>query len=475
MPQLRSEWGRSVGVAAWAPDHDGGESALADACVRLKPGPGRSAAEVASHQLARVNRAIVEIVAERGYKRTTIREIARVAGISTRAFYQHYSTKEECFLWTHRLVAQRLLRQVGEAEIGASPGAARLAAAVSAVVEGWSQDPRLASFLLLAPPEVGPAALEQGRLASSALAAQLSVGFTGDATAERARLAHLLSAGILAGLSSVARALFLDGRAADLLELRDELVRWASTCWTCSVTEFEALEVAGMRAERWNERLQGSPSDEYEQEYWAASSSSDAALFHSAVLRLVASADKDSLTVRGICAAAGVPRTCFVTNFASLEDCLAVVGEAHVRTALDRASRFAKTVPPGAVRVQQGLVSLCNQIAHDPALAELCFGELVSSGEWFARRERQLVEGLAELLDDDGPISGSKERPVAVDASIGAALGLIGHEIASGSPGSICRRSPAIGYLMLAPSLGASEAVSLVCEESGPAALARAS
>jgi Bacterial regulatory proteins, tetR family len=103
LPQLRLERGESIGVAERAPDRVGGEDTSVDAYARLKPGPGRTAAEVAFHQRDRINRAVVEVVARRGYRRATIREIAGVAGISTRAFYQHYSSKGSAF-WA-RIIA----------------------------------------------------------------------------------------------------------------------------------------------------------------------------------------------------------------------------------------------------------------------------------------------------------------------------------------------------------------------------------
>ncbi len=42
--------------------------------------------------------AITELVAERGYQKTTIDSIAKGARVSLKTFYEHYASKEECFL-----------------------------------------------------------------------------------------------------------------------------------------------------------------------------------------------------------------------------------------------------------------------------------------------------------------------------------------------------------------------------------------
>lgn len=473
MPQLRLEGERPVSIEQWTLDPVAEEIASANVYARLKPGPGRSAAEVSSHQRSRINRAMIEVAASHGYGQATIREIASVASISTRAFYQNYSGKEECFLRTHCLLVGRLLRRMEEAEADAGGGSTRLEAAVGAIVEEWGRDPQLARFFLIAPHGAGPAALAQSRLAGRSLAAQLAAGFADGLESEASRAHRLISVGVFAGLSSVARALIVNGRGRDLLEFRDDLARWTSSYRSHPATELEALDAAG-QSERWCESFQTS-SSKPEQGGRAASSSGDAALLHSAVVKLAASGDRDKLTVHGICAAAGVSRTCFEAHFSDLEDCLAVIERRYAGAAWDQAFWVAETAPPGTARVQRGLTSLCNQVARDPALANLCFGELIASGEWLARRERQHVYRLAELFDMAAPITGSKRRSIALDAALGAAVGLIGNTVNEGPPGSICRRGPLIGYLTLAPLIGSSSAIDVVREESGLSELAQVS
>jgi TetR/AcrR family transcriptional regulator len=453
LPQLRLERGESIGVAERAPDRVGGEDASVDAYARLKPGPGRSAAEVAFHQRDRINRAVVEVVARRGYRRATIREIAGVAGISTRAFYQHYSSKEECFLCAHR----RVMRQPENVARRAQGSSMAHAEIIGALTEEWGRNPELARFSLFSPQEAGPAALSQSRQFDLSLSTQLAAGFA--PSFSDAWLAQAVSAGVVAGLSSVARSLILDGRGSSLLEIQDDLIQWASAL-LCSA-ELEALGIACASADRQGKTQEHpTPSSRPETEDRAALSVGDAALLHSAVVKLAASGDPEELSVRDICAAAGVSRTCFNAHFASLEDCLALVEKTQTRLALDCASRVAEMGPPGSRGVYRALISFCTQIICDPGLANLCFGEIAASGEWHARRERRLVEGLVGLLDVAGLSFPSGEGSVAIEASLGAALGLIRGEICTGSVDGLYKMTPLVGYLALAPTIGTFEAMS---------------
>jgi AcrR family transcriptional regulator len=50
---------------------------------KLRPGPGQSASDVAADQRARIQKAMIEMVAERGYETVKIRELVLLAGVSS--------------------------------------------------------------------------------------------------------------------------------------------------------------------------------------------------------------------------------------------------------------------------------------------------------------------------------------------------------------------------------------------------------
>src|SRR5581483_8986086 len=81
--------------------------------VRLPRGPHQlSREEVAASQRLRLERAITELLAERGYAAITIGELAARAGVSRGAFYEHFSGKENCLLSAYDRWAANLLESM---------------------------------------------------------------------------------------------------------------------------------------------------------------------------------------------------------------------------------------------------------------------------------------------------------------------------------------------------------------------------
>lgn len=458
MPQLRLERGGPTGTAepTTAPTTASGADIGNAPTVpyrRLKPGPGRSAAEVTSHQRARIDRAMVEVVVDRGYGRATVREIARVAGISTRAFYEHYSGKEECFLRAHRRSAQGLLRAVGAlGETGSRDD--RLPAVVDTIFEEWGNDRKVTRFLLVGPYGAGSAALNQLRLVDRSLGARL-VRCLDHSAGKGGGPVGLIANGIAVGFTTTMRSMMLDDdEGPPGSELRQELTEWALSC-SCSSSELEVLEAAEMSAE--HESPANNAGDR------APSLVGDLALLHSAVVKLAASGEGDLLAPRHICAAAGVSRRSFDLQFSNIDHCLVAAASLKVDLAIERARLVSE---PGATPESTAfrrLRALCSQVACDPALAYLCFGDTIESDEWLIRRDRLLTKHVAGLFESAGLISNSM-KGLETKASLGAVLGLLRNEVAAGRAARIDRKAPVLGYLLLAPNVGKSSAMKAICE-----------
>jgi AcrR family transcriptional regulator len=65
--------------------------------------------EVAASQRSRLIRALTELLAESGYSAVTIGELAKRASVSRGAFYEHFSSKEDCLLAAYDVFAAGLL------------------------------------------------------------------------------------------------------------------------------------------------------------------------------------------------------------------------------------------------------------------------------------------------------------------------------------------------------------------------------
>jgi len=63
----------------------------------------------------RLLQALGSIAADKGFAATTIADIVREAGVSKRTFYEHFTSKEACFLALYRAVSASALRTLSEA------------------------------------------------------------------------------------------------------------------------------------------------------------------------------------------------------------------------------------------------------------------------------------------------------------------------------------------------------------------------
>jgi AcrR family transcriptional regulator len=74
---------------------------------------------VQDSQRARILEAMVQVVADQGYPRTTVADVVRAAGVSRSTFYALLAGKEECFLEAHRLGTAVLEERIDLAMIAA--------------------------------------------------------------------------------------------------------------------------------------------------------------------------------------------------------------------------------------------------------------------------------------------------------------------------------------------------------------------
>ncbi|MGH2975993.1 MAG: TetR/AcrR family transcriptional regulator, partial [Solirubrobacterales bacterium] len=192
---------------------------------KLSPGPGKTAAEVAENQRVRIHRAMIDIVGERGYEAVTIRELAQVAGVSSRACYENFTSKEECFLRTHEGVGKRILRHVASAESHAGDAEGRLRLIFEAFAGELARDPRAARLFLVEPYVAGPEAVRQLRGAMRVLQSRVAASFV--LSPGEGEFPEQVIEAVVAGAEGVARAMLCAGRERELASLGDSLEQWA--------------------------------------------------------------------------------------------------------------------------------------------------------------------------------------------------------------------------------------------------------
>lgn len=100
--------------------------------------------------LPRIMQAAVELFVDKGIESTTIKDIAKKAGVAEGALYRHFPGKAE--LAAHLFMAnlERLSEKIsGQVETASGTGA-RLKAYIEAIFQAFEADPDLFYFLILA-------------------------------------------------------------------------------------------------------------------------------------------------------------------------------------------------------------------------------------------------------------------------------------------------------------------------------------
>lgn len=142
--------------------------------VRLPPGRhGFSREFVARSQRERLLNAVVEVVAEHGYNGATIAKIVTDASVSRRAFYEHFSGKEECFAAAYEVVSVHLRDSMLAAAEPYEEWPRRLRAELATLLKAFAADPALARFWLIEPLAAGGEIADLYRASMRALAAIL--------------------------------------------------------------------------------------------------------------------------------------------------------------------------------------------------------------------------------------------------------------------------------------------------------------
>lgn len=168
--------------------------------------------QVARSQRERLVGAMAEVMAGKGYARTSVADILRVAGVSRETFYEQFSSKEDCFMSAFE-EAYGLILTATAAGTGADSGEphAVLEQILAGYLDALAGSPALARVFLVEVYAAGPEALarraELQRGLVTALAAVLETEDRFAVEALVAAITALVTARLVAGDIEGLRAL----------------------------------------------------------------------------------------------------------------------------------------------------------------------------------------------------------------------------------------------------------------------------
>jgi AcrR family transcriptional regulator len=426
---------------------------------KLKPGPGLPATQVAEHQRARIHSAMIEIVAAHGYSAVKVREVVLLAGVSTRAFYEHFNSKEDCFLRTYEMVVRRASQRIIASQAGEPDWRARPLMVFEGFIRGLESEPDEARFALIEAYAAGPAALELARRAERTFELMLGESFA--RAPDGVTVPRLVLEGMVGGIAGVVRGRLRADRDSEIAGLGAEL-----TTWALSYPGESAGALAGLDGQAvWrNTMLEPLTLSSGEGETWPPTG--DRALLLAAVSTLFATSGYGRLTITRIRSEAKVSRKIFDANFNDVEGCFLAAlehkaGEAAMQAA--RAQAAGSSWPGGIYR---GIAALCEQVANEPLLARVCLADDFVEGSLGAQARLRLLTAMADQLGDRVPID-LRRSPLITEASGGAIWSLFHHHIVR-DWAQRQQLAASLAFMALAPVIGDVAAVSSIQSEQRP-------
>jgi AcrR family transcriptional regulator len=206
--------------------------------ARLPRGPHPLGAPgVARNQRIRIHGGMIEAVAERGYPQTSVKLVIGLAGVSRRSFYEQFSGKEECFMATFDLIANRTIKRLTEAyRTAEGDQRQRLRATLRAWGAELEQNPKAMRLAIAESQAAGAEGLRRLQkttavcegLLANALSGRCPPAADGESETNSAETLPLpVTRAIVGGLRRATQMRLLDDDTEDLEPLVGEMVKWS--------------------------------------------------------------------------------------------------------------------------------------------------------------------------------------------------------------------------------------------------------
>jgi AcrR family transcriptional regulator len=418
-------------------------------------------------QRERLQKALIELIAVKGYPAVRIVDLAKLAHVSQPTFYSLFSDKEDLFLSTYEAVATQTAKRVLKAYNADGPHQQRVLLAMRAWAEHAADEPEAISLLVLGAFGAGTKALTRRRQVLDALERLVYATRDGASAPDPA---NLIVKAIMGGIREVTAARLREGRAGELPGLVDELAAWAN-CYPNGLpaglgaplarrpdSSPDAAAIApSERARRAEGRLPSGRSDLPRQ----VIVKSQRERIVDATAAIVAEKGLAALTVPEIARRANVSHQTFYDIYSSKHEAFLGALKVGLHQALaisvDAYQAEGEDWPRAA---HAGIGALLEFLASEPAHAHLSLvGTFAACPEALEIRDSTLQAFAAylgpayELAGDDFEVPA-----IAAEAIAGGIWGILHHYIENDCTAELPGAVAQLTYFALTPFLGADTA-----------------
>ncbi len=210
--------------------------------ARLPPGRHGLPREFVTHnQRERLIAGIAEAIAEHGFSGTTIAHITRAAAVSRRTFYEHFASKDECFVAAYDTVMNELRDRVTTAFEETEDWPRAIKAGIEAMLQFLAAEPSLARLCMVEALVAGPAVVERYDAAIQSFVPYFREGREGRSPEVLSRLSPTTEEALVGGMVSLISRRIIAGKTKELEDLLPDLVEFTLTPYLGSA---EAAKIA---------------------------------------------------------------------------------------------------------------------------------------------------------------------------------------------------------------------------------------
>ncbi len=407
----------------------------------LHPGRGTPREAVLDNQRQRLFGAIVACVAQRGYAQTRVSDLIELAGVSRKAFYQHFADKRACFLAAIGSLVESGVAVMLAAYESEGEWEERVERGLEALMRLLAAQPAAARMCFVEVHAAGEAAIEEVERAFGEFEAVV-LRAMGEMP-ERTGMPPEIVRALVGGLRKVIHTRLHRGREGELVDLVPQISGWGLSYLPPPTP---------LRAPR-QRRADGSRGTDNP----ALEEREQAERLIRAMASCVAEKGYQATTVGDVVERAGNSLVTFYECFEGKEDAMLAT--------LDRGgSLLVAKVGPAYRRggewpaaVHGALAALLAFGVEEPDFARLGVVEVYAAGERALAQRDAVMDGLTMLLAPGYELEPAAS-PIAAEAIAGAVYSLIHDRIKAEGPERLPELGPLATYITLAPFLGPEQA-----------------
>jgi AcrR family transcriptional regulator len=220
---------------------------LSERLAKLPPGRHLVPRDfVTQNQRERMLIATAELVAERGYQKTTIELIAKTARVALSTFYEQFSSKEECFLAAFDETTAAAAEVFAELLDADRPWAEQISAGLEILLEMIVNEPARARLCIVEAQAAGGASLARYQAMLESVAPKLREGRLHNPRSSR--LPDGLEVAIVGGLAWLVHQRLVAGCDDEIKALLPEMLQVTLTPYIGEVEASRAADAALARA-----------------------------------------------------------------------------------------------------------------------------------------------------------------------------------------------------------------------------------